>query len=88
MSSSGAQIYIGGLRGEVQPEDLKHKFKQFGPMAEFSYKGRYAFIQYEDAADASKAIKEMDDKRISGVRIAVELASKFHCPNLHFLTLY
>lgn len=46
-------------------------------MTEFSYKGRYAFIQYEDSADASKAIKEMDDKRISGVRIAVELASKF-----------
>jgi len=46
-------------------------------MVEFSYKGRYAFIQYEESADASKAIREMDDKRIAGVRIAVELASKF-----------
>lgn len=48
-------------------------------MQDFSYKGRYAFIEYEDPAAANKAIKEMDDKRIGHVRITVELASKSLC---------
>jgi len=49
------------LKGEVNPDDLKYEFKKFGAIKEYSYKGRYAFIEYEDAAAASKAIKEMDD---------------------------
>jgi RNA recognition motif-containing protein len=64
------------LKGEVNPDDLKYEFKKFGAIKEYSYKGRYAFIEYEDAAAASKAIKEMDDQRINRVRITVEAASK------------
>ncbi len=77
MSSTNTQIYIGGLKGEVLRDDLKYEFKRFGTIVEFSYKGRYAFIEYEDGADASRAIKEMDDTRINRVRITVEAARKF-----------
>jgi len=64
------------LKGEVNPDDLKYEFKKYGSIKEYSYKGRYAFIEYEDPAAASKAIKEMDDQRVSRVRITVEAASK------------
>ena len=74
--SSNTQIYIGGLKGEVIPDDLKYEFKRFGTITDFSYKGRYAFIEYEDPADATRAMKEMDNQRINRVRISVELASK------------
>ena len=74
--TTSSQIYIGGLKGEVAPEDLKYEFKKFGAITEFSYKGRYAFIDYEEPAAASRAIKEMDDKRVNRVRITVEAASK------------
>ena len=76
--TSGAQIYIGGLKGEVMQEDLKYEFKTFSPIKDFSYKGRYAFIEYEEPASAQRAIKEMDDRRLSPsrVRITVEAASK------------
>ena len=76
--TSSTQIYIGGLRGEVHPEDLKYEFKKFGPIKEFSYKGKYAFIDYEEPADAARAIKEMDDEYVTRVRITVEAASKCH----------
>ena len=75
--TSGSQIYIGGLKGEVMQEDLKYEFKRFGSIKEFSYKGRYAFIEYDEPASASRAIKEMDNERVSRVRITVEAASKF-----------
>ena len=77
MSNPNTQIYIGGLKGEVLRDDLKYEFKRFGTIVEFSYKGRYAFIEYEDGADASRAIKEMDDTRVNRVRITVEAARKF-----------
>ena len=75
--TSGAQVYIGGLEGKVRSDDLKYEFKKFGTITQFSYKGRYAFIEYEDAASAQRAIKEMDDQRVDRVRITCELASKY-----------
>ena len=75
-SVSSSQVYIGGLRGEVSPEDLKYEFKRFGAIKEFSFKGRYAFIEYEEPNAATDAIKDMDNQRISRVRVSVELASK------------
>ena len=77
-------MYIGGLEGKVRPEDLKYEFKKFGAITEFSFKGRYAFIEYEDAAAASRAIKEMDDQRVDRVRITCELASKYTLISMHF----
>ena len=59
--TSSAQIYIGGLKGEVSADELRHEFKQFGQIDNFSYKGRYAFIEYEDPSAAQRAIKEMDN---------------------------
>ena len=74
--SSNTQVYIGGLKGEVNPDDLKYEFKKFGAINDFSYKGRYAFIEYDEPAQASRAIEEMDNERVGRVRISVELASK------------
>ena len=67
--TSSSQIYIGGLRNDIEPDDLKYKFKKFGTITEFSFKGRYAFIDYEDPAAAKAAIKEMHDSRVNSVRI-------------------
>lgn len=75
--TSSTQVYIGGLRGEVHPDDLKYEFKKFGPIKEFSYKGKYAFIDFEESTAAARAVKEMDDEYVSRVRITVEAASKY-----------
>ena len=76
--TSTTQIYIGGLREEIEPEELKYEFKRFGAIAEFSFKGRCAFIEYEEPAGASAAVKDMDGTSIgrSSVRLTVEHARK------------
>lgn len=76
--TSEATIYIGGLKGEVVEDDLRYEFKKFGSIKKLSFKGRYAFIDYEESTSASRAIKEMDEQRLSPsrVRITVEAASK------------
>ena len=72
--TSSTQIYIGDLTRSVVPEDLRYEFRSFGRIRDFSWKGRYAFIEYEEATAAAKAVKEMNDVRIGGGRICVQAA--------------
>lgn len=65
-SSIQTTIYIGELARGVNQNDLEYEFKRFGKIRDFSFKGRYAFIEYEDRDDAEKAVEKMDRSRISG----------------------
>ena len=76
VSSLGNTVYIGELSRDISPDDLEHEFKRFGQVRDFSFKGRYAFIEYEERHDAERAIEKMDRARFSGQRISVEFASK------------
>jgi len=46
--TSSTQIYIGNLKGDVDAEELKREFKRFGGIANFSFKGKYAFIEFDE----------------------------------------
>ena len=46
------QIYIGELTRSVSPRYLEKEFAKFGKITNFSFKGRFAFVDYEDAKDA------------------------------------
>ena len=55
-----SQIFIGELARGLSPEMLRDEFREFGRIRDLSFKGRYAFIEYEDRAQAEKAIDAMD----------------------------
>ena len=59
--SVSTQIFIGELARGVTPEDLRDEFREFGRIKDLSFKGRYAFIEYEERTAAEKAIEAMDD---------------------------
>ena len=75
--SSSSQIFIGELARGVTPEDLREEFREFGRITTLSFKGRYAFIEYEEVSQAEKAVDQMDNQKILGSRIVVEFASKY-----------
>ena len=74
--TSSTQIYIGNLRGDVDSEELRREFKKFGTIQNYSYKGKYAFIEFDAPEAATEAINQMDGQRVDRVRITVEAASK------------
>jgi len=45
---SKTQVYIGDFTRSTYPEDIEDTFKEFGKVRDFAYKGRYAFVDYED----------------------------------------
>ena len=82
VSSLGNTVYIGELSRDISPDDLEYEFKRFGQVRDFSFKGRYAFVEYDEKHDAERAIEKMDRVRFSGQKITVEFASK--CINFEF----
>jgi arginine/serine-rich splicing factor 7 len=70
------QIYIGELTRSVSPKYLEREFAKFGKITNFSFKGRFAFVDYEDAKDAEKAVDRMNNERFEDARLKVEFASK------------
>lgn len=76
VSSINSTIYIGELARGVSPDDLEYEFKRFGKIRDYSFKVRYAFIEYDDRADAERAVEKMDRFRLNGQKITCEFASK------------
>lgn len=70
------QIYIGDFGPSVYPGDIEKSFSEFGKIKDFSFKGRYAFIEYEEERAAEEAVREMHRSRLRGDHISVEFASK------------
>ena len=73
---TSTQIYIGELTRSISPRVLEKEFSRFGKITNFSFKGRFAFLDYEDARDAEKAVERMHNERFEDARLVVEFARK------------
>jgi len=67
---------VGQLSRNIRREDLEDEFNKFGKVSELAFKGRYAFVDYEDPRDAEKAFRN-HATRIRGDHIVLEFASKY-----------
>ncbi|XP_030782135.1 RNA-binding motif protein, Y chromosome, family 1 member F/J-like isoform X1 [Rhinopithecus roxellana] len=77
------KLYIGGLNRETNEKMLKAVFVKHGPISEVllikdrTSKSRgFAFITFENPADAKNAAKDMNGKSLDGKAIKVEQAKK------------
>nr|2FY1_A Chain A, RNA-binding motif protein, Y chromosome, family 1 member A1 [Homo sapiens] len=77
------KLFIGGLNRETNEKMLKAVFGKHGPISEVllikdrTSKSRgFAFITFENPADAKNAAKDMNGKSLHGKAIKVEQAKK------------
>ncbi|XP_063458151.1 RNA-binding motif protein, Y chromosome, family 1 member F/J-like isoform X4 [Pan paniscus] len=77
------KLFIGGLNRETNEKMLKAVFGKHGPISEVllikdrTSKSRgFAFITFENPADAKNAAKDMNGKSLDGKAIKVEQAKK------------
>ena len=75
-------VYIGGLAADVKEPTVRAACIPFGPIksidipmdyAKGQHKG-FAFVEYEDAEDASECIDNMDGSELMGRVLMVNLA--------------
>lgn len=63
MTFANTRVFIGGLEGEVQKEDIEKEFSKFGKLDNVWIAQNppgFAFIVYESEQDAEEAVKSMN----------------------------
>ena len=56
---------MAGLSHRISPEDLREAFEKFGAIRDIVIKGKYAFIDFEQARDAKAAIEGLDGQSVN-----------------------
>ncbi|XP_063720156.1 serine-arginine protein 55-like [Symsagittifera roscoffensis] len=69
-----AQIYLGDIPSECKERDVEDFFRKYGRIEKISMKGTFAFVDFEDGRDGDDAIRDLDGRRLLGVRVRVERA--------------
>ena len=72
-----SRIYIGGLPGDASRRELEREFEYFGPLRDVWVARNppgFGFIIFEDTRDAEDAVREMDGRRVCGVKVRCEFA--------------
>lgn len=74
---SDRKVYVGDLGNNARKNELEHIFNAYGPLRSVwvarSPPG-FAFVEFEDARDATDAVRALDGRTICGRRARVELS--------------
>ena len=71
------KVYVGNLGNNGSKQELEKEFERFGRLHDVWVARNppgFAFVEFEDFADAEEAIKALDGARICGERVRVEMA--------------
>merc|ERR1711970_285866 len=74
MGKYGFSVYIGGISDRVRTGDVEDFLKGYGRVLDISLKSKYGFIEFEDKYDAEDAVKDLDDKKLCGERVKLEMS--------------
>ena len=77
-----ARLYCSNLKWELNDEEIKKIFEEFGKVAEArvvrerrtNFSRGYGFVTFETEAEAKKALDALNGKELQGRPIRVELA--------------
>jgi len=74
MGKYGFSVWMGGLPERVRSRDIDDFFKGYGRIVDISIKTKYAFVEFEDERDATDAVKDLDDQKLNGSRVRLEMS--------------
>ncbi|KAK2727446.1 RNA-binding protein Rsf1-like [Artemia franciscana] len=73
-----SRLYVGNLLDSVRREDLEDEFSKYGALKNVWVAQNppgFAFVEYEDEANANDAVSNMNDAEYFGSRIKVEVSA-------------
>lgn len=78
MSRGVTRVYVGNLGSNGIKSEIEREFSKFGVIRDVWVARNppgFAFVEFNDHRDAEDAIKELDGRRVCGVRVQVELSN-------------
>lgn len=67
-------MYVGNIPFDSTERDLVVFFQRYGKIDEIFMKNGYAFVEFDDFRDAEDAVCDMNDRKLLGRRVTVEIA--------------
>ncbi|KAK6453963.1 uncharacterized protein RJT20DRAFT_111930, partial [Scheffersomyces xylosifermentans] len=74
MSEAGVKVFVRPLSDEVQREQIEDHFQSAGPISDVLILRGFAYITFENADDATRAIESFNDTEFDGQQLQVEKA--------------
>jgi len=74
MGKYGFSVYLGGISDRVRTGDVEDFLKGYGKILDIALKNKYGFIEFEDKYDAEDACKDLDDTKLCGERVRLEMS--------------
>jgi len=74
MGKYGFSVYLGGISDRVRTGDVEDFLKGYGKILDIALKNKYGFIEFEDKYDAEDACKDLDDTKMCGERVRLEMS--------------
>lgn len=77
LKEMSTKVYVGDLGPHGNKQELEKEFEAYGALKSVWVARNppgFAFVEFEDPRDADEAVRDMDGKMVSGVRIRVEFA--------------
>ncbi len=59
-------LFLGQLPSNVNETIIRREFSVFGPLLRCDYRGRIAFVTFEQRTDAEKAMEHYQTKEFEG----------------------
>ncbi|KXJ29387.1 Serine/arginine-rich splicing factor 3 [Exaiptasia diaphana] len=78
MSRGVTRVYVGNLGSNGIKSEIEREFSKFGIIRDVWVARNppgFAFVEFDDHRDAEDAIKELNGRRVCGVRVQVELSN-------------
>jgi arginine/serine-rich splicing factor 4/5/6 len=72
---TGVKIWVGNVPQDATDEEIKEEFREFGPVLSVQKKDEYCFVELEDRRSADEAIRRMNNHRMKGIGLKVQLSN-------------
>ncbi|RYH03677.1 hypothetical protein EON65_47250 [archaeon] len=76
-SKMSIRLYVAHLHGDSSEARLKDLFSNYGSVVSIERRVNYAYVFYDDQAEADKAIEALNGTELDGNKITVEVAGGF-----------
>lgn len=68
-------LFVGNISSSTSPSELDKFFEYYGP-CKVNFKGKYAFVEFDEERDAEEAIEQTNNKDLGGRPLNVEWSKK------------
>jgi len=76
-AAPGCKVFVGDLKPDTQEREVEEVFAKYGQLRNCFVArapGGFGFVEFEDARDASEAVKALDGTMINGSKIRTEIS--------------